>query len=1434
MKQQVNTYSGLNKDNSLDSIKSNTYLHAEDIKIVTEEGTSNHSIINVKGNKLNVELPGQHKIIGATNVRNTIVTFTTTSDSPTGGHGYIWRINYENDCASTLNIIYDHLDLKFSTAHPIEAIGRYENDCIQRVIFSDYNQRTKTINIASSDYGIAPYNNIIPSDLDLHPNASLKNPILNLITGGGNLFAGIYQYAFKLLNVDGKETIISNASKLISLYSSDDTQDSADIFGDAQGTNTGKSIEVKIDLSNTNVSAFENITLIRIFRDAFGQLPTIKEIDVVNVDPLENEYTIVDSGSDTGAVEITYENYITNSYPFYTNKTFASKDNLLLISNIKEDTFEVTGLDDTSFVTERFTPALQSHTSYMQTTFGLNAEDALYNNPFNDDSGKANGVNTGGTFADWTNNYSDFKYQADGVTLGGESPNGYIKYSFINSPFNLDLGLNGTLSQPTSTQSNFALNNEYVHINENHSNFASSYLTGHKRGYKRGETYRFGIVFFSEKGTASFVYYIGDIRMPDVSEMPFAERNEYTTVTGFNLGLEFEVNLPTSIQSQIAGYKIVRVDRDITNSTRLYQGILVKYYRHYLDNTLEDIRYHVPPAMGSVETYAGDAPLWGSTEDENGTIGAVEADNKGLVSFFSPEQSYNAFTSSFNQSTDVLRSVGYYSDITANDESTSDRSSHPGRDNSGTPISGFTGGSQVIDQARSTKPIPDFKNSANIANIDSYLKVQGGVEENYTIDGNLNFYNGSIVSNDSSIPTIITVAGRTRAANQGTNIVLEISPEGTDYFNTSDPGSSTLENQQVPGVDNAGFNRFLIEYHRYLVEQYGGVGPNKVSNNIFIPCTNLIESDNTITVFGGDIYVSYFEFLRLMWSNYDPVLDDDKSYFEAGMIPVESRINLNLRHGKTVSNITDSLGFDFDPNNPPGPKRFRMQELGNEGGPMFEYNKVYSETDNIVSYFPKPINFNSCSTTNVYDVRTLVSDPKINGETIDSWTSFRANNFLEVNTQYGAINRLLNFNDEIYYIQDRGFGRFSINPRAVVATSDNQPTELGTGAGLVDFYYVSTKYGAIHQWACLATNSNIWFFDAINKKLMRYGGNGGGAVSDAKGLKGFFNRTLYNDILLTKEEGGDNPIEYKGIHCTYDYKDNQVIFTFLGNNDYYGPFDAFAVTTEETTVNPGEYINIEGLSFQYTGPTPLVVPIGNTWENILQLDNADRQYIIQKNSGYTVAFNELTNSFESFYKYTPTIYLNNNYIYSPNSHNGNLGTSTNHMLYRHKCGEYGVYYDEDPVEAMISIVINDNADYNKILRFLEFNSSVNKLHNKGTFYNEDFNGVVNPIIKSSLRNETISGIRIYNDQQDTGKIDLSTTREFKGATVNKYIKRKFDKWRVKIPRNAQLNDNRPSHSNINLDRMRSTYFIVELFYQNNNNKSFKLDRIISYYDFQMF
>ena len=78
MKTHVSTYGkGLNKDISLDAMPSDMYLHAEDIRFFTDEGSSLAAGINIKGTSQIFQLAGSdEQVIGFTTIRNKIIFFT--------------------------------------------------------------------------------------------------------------------------------------------------------------------------------------------------------------------------------------------------------------------------------------------------------------------------------------------------------------------------------------------------------------------------------------------------------------------------------------------------------------------------------------------------------------------------------------------------------------------------------------------------------------------------------------------------------------------------------------------------------------------------------------------------------------------------------------------------------------------------------------------------------------------------------------------------------------------------------------------------------------------------------------------------------------------------------------------------------------------------------------------------------------------------------------------------------------------------------------------------------------------------------------------------------------------------------------------------------------------------------------------------------------
>jgi hypothetical protein len=200
---------------------------------------------------------------------------------------------------------------------------------------------------------------------------------------------------------------------------------------------------------------------------------------------------------------------------------------------------------------------------------------------------------------------------------------------------------------------------------------------------------------------------------------------------------------------------------------------------------------------------------------------------------------------------------------------------------------------------------------------------------------------------------------------------------------------------------------------------------------------------------------------------------------------------------------------------------------------------------------------------------------------------------------------------------------------------------------------------------------------------------------------------------------------------------------------------------------------------------------GSPSELILEvLEHADLLTDQKQVTDLSLIYDELSASFSTRLSQTPPIWIENGdtLITTKKVDNAERG-------FVHNIGNYGEFYN-NVEECFISLVVNPQADLNKILRTLEYNSIV-----------RDNSKVVD-------RTQTITAFRIYNEYQDTGKVPYSVNR----------IKRRFDKWRVKIPRDT--NNQRA--------RLRSSYFIVNLYFDNSENKELIMNRLISYFDVQMF
>ena len=1455
MKGHINTYTGLNKDVAFDSIEAKFYIDALDIRITTSVGESQGAFSNMKGNKLSFVIPKQGsfnsvnwnatgipEVIGYGTIRETIILFVA-DDS--GTNGWIYQINYDPATRepSSPILLYFNLSLNFKKEFPIESMGRFENEDIQRIYWTDYNNFFRTLNIKDPNL-----NTITPGQLDIFTDVNFNMPLLTAVTGGGVLAAGKYQIAYRLITADGKETLISPPSNMVPVYSSAISGSYSAIYGNPDNNNTGKSLTFTIDIST--YSEYQEIEFLSLYYATATSLPVARSIEkrTINSGTSIEEFNY--TGDEGSIFDIELFDFTSKNFAFKTFKTFTQKDNYLIGSNIKSSTISVQDLlEGGSFdaKTYRYNPA-------GNTPFPLVGEQNKLNNAFNVDLNKDKHWDV-----NWHTN-EQFKYKSDLVTLGGDGPN--ISYTFHLEPKSIDADLQASFHNQGGpfyqTFDIHDLDDGYgARTNTGFPDNTSPFITGLLKGYKRGESYRFGIIFYTLKGEATYVEYIGDIKFPDISEKDSsnnASKSPYFPLAingpeydaslagnltiGFDLGIKFNIDFNScpDLLKNISGFQIVRTPRAINDKRRLCSGFSRPCFFNYVLATgagaINSFDFTVNGNKNVVHLFNG-TPTTGDTsnfqfslrcymDEQDPNIESTKQFHSGNghkiraqhLAFFSPELTYN-----FTGIRDIISEIGnnpaflmtgvYYADgdkfsiettdhnlnnlFAGTEADTPDgvlfdrnmkfRSTHPVTFNSIENIKRIKGNeafdmrdSRTITIGNSTTFLGQSDNAAPInlnmngpsaaRNFYACTPSPGPLQ---ALDNPNNGGAGITPKTRTSVSFIARGGSNTlNLTDKYTtdpltgNIINSANASPADYFlinglTTYVPAAGDeyrkiqpFELTGAPGVNNISESQAhaITDLLIPKLETYGGYNLNALENNNFIMAGPNIQTtfgNNVYTpeVFGGDVFVSMSNVqdsqVELNQGYYN--INND-SYIGTGarntFFPIESALNTDLDFGSTTSRgvkkavLGQEEGFYRQEDNNTS-SNFGQLFPGETEYRQFGYNEVYSKENTFNLFFIKPENLLSTSLTN--DVRGYLSNVKVNGELIDSWTKFPLESYYDVD-DHGPINKIINFKNNVLFFQDQAVGVYSINREAITTTDDGVPTQLGTSQGWGKHQYYTKEVGSIHQWAIAATNNAVYFFDAIHRKIYQIGGGQQGGVSALSELRGMHSylQFLGKDVFIRKEDGGDNPILRLGAHIGVDEINDEILFTFLSKN----------------SGEKGEYKSL--------------------------------------------IFDELAGQFSTEFSCTPPIWINNgNTLLS-----SRVDAEDIQSMYTHNIGEWGNFYEiVRPCE--LTLVINPEADINKVLRYLEFNSIVR---------NDD---------KEITRTETITGFKITTETQTSDDI-YKTNPE---ALTR--IKRRFDKWRIKLPRDK---DSR--------GRFRSTHFLLTLYFDNSYNKELIMNRLISFYDRQTF
>ena len=315
MKEENHVFQGLKRDNHQIRQKSEFLWDAHNIRLTNREDNTLLSITNEKGTSgpLSYFLKSYvgHCVLG-----KYLVVFTANE---TSGYSYIYRVDKVDDTYNSV-ILYEG-NLNLSPKHPIEALGIYETEFVQKVYWVDGVNQPRVINIAKEN------SNYNENSFNFVQNLKLEEKIGVLKIHGDGMFSpGVIQYAFTYYNKYGQESNIFYTTPINYISPKD------------RGGSPEEKVSnlFRIDISSVDTN-FEYLRIYSIHRTSIDAVPTVKLLTDILISNIEsNDYTVsfTDTGTIGEAIDPMTLLYIGGKD--IVASTMCAKDNTLFLGNISQ------------------------------------------------------------------------------------------------------------------------------------------------------------------------------------------------------------------------------------------------------------------------------------------------------------------------------------------------------------------------------------------------------------------------------------------------------------------------------------------------------------------------------------------------------------------------------------------------------------------------------------------------------------------------------------------------------------------------------------------------------------------------------------------------------------------------------------------------------------------------------------------------------------------------------------------------------------------------------------------------------------------------------------------------------------------------------------------------------------------------------------------
>ena len=502
------------------------------------------------------------------------------------------------------------------------------------------------------------------------------------------------------------------------------------------------------------------------------------------------------------------------------------------------------------------------------------------------------------------------------------------------------------------------------------------------------------------------------------------------------------------------------------------------------------------------------------------------------------------------------------------------------------------------------------------------------------------------------------------------------------YISVQTPSSSSLGDIQSSIViktntdiqnnsSNTDYGFYSSLIFRKLVNKYGST----VSNNIVVYTqSSAVEGNSFVDVYGGDV------FCQQTWLKNRETANDGYQSLTTKLggggynIISQNRVNTNLRVWNPLD--TGELIFPLSTTNFVAWLESSVLDTIKQNSGY----KIINQVQATVVYDPEG------QDTTQYLARKWYSELKPNGSKIDFYRVFLPLNFQDNPAVQGSIFRVLNVNNELFTVQERGYTREYFNSRGQLVSPDAGQVLIGDGSVLTRIGTNLTQFGTSNAGSVVVGKSQsgkdvVMFISSQFGQVLRFGDDGLVSVSLRERMRTFFN----NNLKWAQE--ATTPADGFGITGVWDNNNKQFIYTVKA----WRQVDEWA---NAVTYNQGAVVlygyNNQGVAnlwllvnAQSRGEVP---GDSSAWTQIPITDN---NYF----NTYTFTWSELKGAFTQFYSFLPNHYTEwNGGLLSAYP---DLESANRSLVYQHGIGNPAEYYGIQFPGGKISVVCNWRRNLNK-------------------------------------------------------------------------------------------------------------------------------------------